>query len=449
MRGPTRPPPPENTIAAVTRSQDVDRLRHLLTLPPVDAQGRYLSWDEVRRRTPPGGLSAEEWWAGMRTSRRAASIVLPLLDKAGNAFEVCEPEPVRRLLHWLDLRAGGSIGAPSLVTTEENRKRYLISSLIEEAFSSSVLEGAATTRRAAKEMIREGRKPRSRDETMVLNNYRAMDFVRRLRGDDLSVPAILELHEIVTRDTLDNPAKAGRLRDDEDDVRIVDDRDGTVLHVPPAASELRDRLERLCDFANADAGSTPFLHPIVRAVQIHFMIGYDHPFVDGNGRTARALFYWSMARSGYWLAEYLSISRVIKKHPTRYGMAYLNAETDGGDTTYFVIDQLDVIAEALADLYAYLDEKSRESQGIDALLQRSEYRDSFNHRQARLLQYGVTHPGARFTIKEHAAYHGVSYLTARSDLDALAAAGLLDKRRVGRTNVFTAPVDLADRFAEV
>ncbi|MEQ8964469.1 MAG: Fic family protein [Azospirillaceae bacterium] len=421
-------------------------MTRLLSLPPVDTRGRYLSWDEARRRRPPDGLTAEEWWAGMRMSRRAASIALPLFDKSGSPFAVCEPEPVRRLLHWLDLRAGGSIGAPSLVTTEETRKRYLISSLIEEAFSSSVLEGAATTRRAAKEMIREGRKPRSRDEIMVLNNYHAMEFVRGLRDDPLSVPAILRLHEIVTRDTLDDPAKAGRLRHDDDDVKIVDDRDGTVLHVPPASEELEERLDALCIFANAEADSAPFIHPIVRAILIHFMIGYDHPFVDGNGRMARALFYWSMARSGYWLAEYLSISRVIKKHPARYGTAYLNTETDGGDTTYFVINQLDVVAEALSGLYAYLEEKSRESQDIEALLQRSEYRDSFNHRQARLLHFGVTHPGAQVTIKEHAAYHGVSYLTARSDLDALAAAGLLEKRRLGRTNIFRAPTDLADRI---
>lgn len=43
------------------------------------------------------------------------------------------------------------------------------------------------------------------------------------------------------------------------------------------------------------------------------MIAYMHPFVDGNGRTARALFYWYMLKSGYWLTEYLSISRVIAK----------------------------------------------------------------------------------------------------------------------------------------
>ena len=96
-------------------------------------------------------------------------------------------------------------------------------------------------------------------------------------------------------------------------------------------------LTRCCqvaglDFANSSAES-PFVHPVVRAILIHFMIGYDHPFVDGNGRTARALFYWSMLRSGFWMTEYFSISSILRKAPSQYVRSYLHTESDDGDTT--------------------------------------------------------------------------------------------------------------------
>jgi Fic family protein len=93
------------------------------------------------------------------------------------------------------------------------------------------------------------------------------------------------------------------------------------------------------------------VHPVVRAILIHFMLGYDHPFYDGNGRTARALFYWSLARSGYWLMEYVSISRLLRQAPAQYARAYRHTETDDNDTTYFIVHQLEVIQQAIAALH--------------------------------------------------------------------------------------------------
>src|SRR3546814_10435189 len=84
-------------------------------------------------------------------------------------------------------------------------------------------------------------------------------------------------------------------------------------------------------------------------IAVHFQIGYDHPFCDGNGRTARALFYWSMLSSGYWLTEYISISSILKKAPAQYVRAYLHAESDGTDMSYFVAHQLDVIIAARSE----------------------------------------------------------------------------------------------------
>ena len=78
-------------------------------------------------------------------------------------------------------------------------------------------------------------------------------------------------------------------------------------------------MRLLCDFANEDEDGEPFIHPVVRAILLHFWLAYDHPFEDGNGRTARILFFWLMQQRGYWLIEYLPISPIIRKAPAKYG----------------------------------------------------------------------------------------------------------------------------------
>jgi len=267
-----------------------------------------------------------------------------------------------------------------------------------------------------------------------------------MREERLTPEHVLELHRMLTEDTLDDHEDAGRYRRD-DDIHVVDVRDNTALHIPPTHSELPERMQRLCDFANADEMSLPFVHPVLRAILLHFMIGYDHPFADGNGRTARALFYWSMAKSGYWLMEYTSISHILRKAPAQYVRAYLHTETDNNDTTYFLLHQLQTIRQAIAALHEYVDKKSREQKETERLLASSPaLRGRFNHRQAALLNHALRNAGESYRVDGHQRSHAVVYQTARNDLLQLEALGLLEKTRQGNAFVFYAPADLRGRL---
>lgn len=409
--------------------------------------GKYLHWDELRRRPAPEALTHEEWWAAVSLSRVSLFQALPLLDKRGVPFVFATPSPVAIDLHHIDRDAAGYIRAAAGVPLHEDSQRYLISSLIEEAITSSQLEGASTTRRVAAAMLRSGRRPKDLSERMIFNNHQAMEHLRALRDVELTPGHVLELHRILTEDTLTNAEDAGRYRRD-DDVQVVDARDGTPLHVPPAHAELPERMQRLCDFANAGERAEPFVHPVLRAILLHFMIGYDHPFADGNGRTARALFYWSMAKSGYWLMEYTSISHILRKAPARYMRAYLYTETDKNDTTYFLLHQLQTIRQAIAALHAYVERKSREQKETERLLAASpNLRGRFNHRQVALLNHALRNVGEAYRVDAHQRSHGVVYQTARRDLLELEALGLLEKTRQGNAFLFFAPPDLRDRLA--
>ena len=219
----------------------------------------------------------------------------------------------------------------------------------------------------------------------------------------------------------------GRLQTlDDERVNVVSNFTQEVVHQPPPADQLEKRLEDLCKFANAE-GETEFLHPVIRAIVIHLWLAYDHPFEDGNGRTARALFYWCMLNSGYWLFEFISISNILRKAPGQYARAYLYTETDSNDATYFLVHQLQVIHQASEALEKYLEKKSREIRRAEKMLQGF---SGINHRQLALLSHALRNPNADFTINSHKISHRVAYATARNDLLNLVKIGLLNQRTI-------------------
>jgi Fic family protein len=411
------------------------------------AGGRYLHWDKLRRMDPPDGLNAEQWWLRIKWARNGELRPIPLKDPEGEPFGYGLLDANLRQLHYIDQRCSGEVAMDEVVTSERRAgRRFLVNSLMEEAIRSSQLEGATTSRREAKEMLRSGREPRDRSERMIANNYRALQFMREEMGETLTPASILELHRVVTEGTLDNPEAAGRLqRPGEKRVAVFDRDDGEPIHRPPPAEQLPERIRLLCDFANEGDGSGRFVHPVIRAILLHFWLAYDHPFEDGNGRTARILFFWLMRARGYWLAEYLPISRFIRKAPAKYARAFVEAETDEGDATYFLIHQLDVIEKAIDDLHLYLQRKTAEVRDVEKLLQDTVY---LNGRQLALLTDAVRNPESSYSFDSHAKSHRVSHETARSDLRGLQQGGLLVKRRAGRQHRFEPAPNLPERLKE-
>ena len=443
--------PPDSAALMQGIAADPARLNQILAHAAGSTGDRYLHWDELRWRPAPQGLTHEEWWAAEKLQRHASAREIPLRDEAGVAFRYSFPASIQELLHRIDLHAGGRVGMPQQITSPETRDQYYVASLVEEAITSSQLEGASTTRRVAKEMIRSGRAPTDRSERMIYNNYVTMQALHRRQDEPLSPRLLFEIHHEVTRGTLDDDSAVGRLRGAHEAIQVVDRSDGTVLHTPPPAAELDARVDAMCAFANAGGGDGAgrgrqrFLHPVLRSIILHFWLAYEHPFVDGNGRTARALFYWSMLRHGYWLVEFLTISHVIRRAPARYVRAFLHTETDDNDLTYFIRYHLQVLDRALQALHEYVARKSAQQQHLEAAVRGLA---DLNHRQRALLGHALRHPHYRYTIAGHRTSHGVVYQTARTDLLDLTAAGLLEARKISNRWHFSPVSDLERRLRD-
>lgn len=403
----------------------------------------YPHWEEIRHKEGPAGLSSEEWWLGIKFARAPLLRDLPLRAVDGSPFRYALPDPAFELLHWIDQHAAGELAVAEAMPDQGQRRRYMVTSLMEEAITSSQLEGASTTRHEAKAMIRTGRRPRDRDEQMILNNYRAMTELGSLQKEPLSIEVVNRLHRILTEGTLDDPSAAGRPQRPGDERVKVFDPEGRVAHHPPAADELEARMGAMCEFANSDDG--PFIHPVVRGILLHLWLAYDHPYEDGNGRTARALFYREMLRSGYWLFEYVSISRLLVRAPAQYAKAFLFTESDEFDATYFILHQLGIARRAVEEFHAYIDRKVSETRRLINQLRDTD----LNNRQIALLTNAIRHADAVYSVTSHSTSHRVTRQSARTDLQGLAEEGLLDQRRVGKAIHFFPARDLGGRVAEL
>ena len=140
-----------------------------------------------------------------------------------------------------------------------------------------------------------------------------------------------------------------------------------------------------------------------------------------------------MLKKGYWLTEYLSISRVIYKSKSQYEKAFLYTEHDDFDLGYFIQYNLKVLKQAFEGLQIYLERKSQEN---NALL---EYRiPGLNERQIQIVKICAEKPNSMFTSKDLETRFNVSVKTIRSDLEGLVSVGLmetvpLNKRLTGYT----------------
>lgn len=420
----------------------------------VDEKGRYAHWDKLQYRAFPEGVGSPlEYWHRIKAARNVAKKNVVFKDKNDMPFHYVEFDRLNELKDWVLEHAAGALNAPEQVKNNSTKSTYLISSIIEESISSSKMEGASTTRRVAKEMLRSGRRPKDVSEQMIFNNYHAMMFIRNILKDrdiPLTPQIIFKLHEIVTEGTLagDDEGKYGVLRGEDDDIVVCDPKSDEILHIPPRPSSLPDRLQLICDFVNgATDEEGTYMPPVIRAIITHFMVGYDHPFVEGNGRTARALFYWVMIKNNYWLMEYVSISAVIKRAQSEYLLAYLHTESDQNDLTYFIIQQLEVIKTAVIDFHAHVVGQVQKDNDILEMFRNSKVRKELNLRQIALIRNALKNAGNSYSVKSHQNSHVCSKEAARKDLIKLSDDfGLLNKFKDGRSLVFVAPNDLVERI---
>lgn len=376
-------------------------------------------WDSVKYKKCPKDCTPQQLWTFVKAARLRNFITI--WDKYGVSLSLTNS--MQKICHQFDMYLSGSKGNNSPIDAN-NKEQYLISSLMEEAIYSSQMEGAATTRKVAKEMLRKKMTPRDKSQQMIHNNYQTIQYIVEHKDEALSEELLLQIHRLMTNKTMQNPEDAGRFRTN-DNVVVENGITHETVHTPPSYKEIPQFITDLCVFFN-DENPRQFIHPIIRGIVIHFMISFVHPFADGNGRTARAMFFWYMLRQGYWLTEYLSISRIIAKSKKAYEKAFLYTEADGMDIGYFVAYNLRVLEQSFQQLQDYIKRKQEEKKAASLFLRMG----NFNERQAQIIKLFADDPNALVTIKDLEVRFGVSPTTAKTDI-----IGLLEKNIVSEISL--------------
>lgn len=407
----------------------------------------YLHWEKIKHWPAPDGVEPIEVWATIKLIRnkvlhRRETVVK---DEKGKPFSWISYLPgLEEFLHQIDMKLGGNLFVAGNQVGDEMKHRLLSRGVMEEAIASSQLEGAHTSRKAAKQMILEGKKPKNRDEQMIVNNYQAMLLIENeLKDKRIDEEIFLDLHRVFTAKTLEE-ADVGRFRRNEDDVIVGDTKmKNEIYHIPPKEEFVKEEIKRLIAFANGDIEDVGFVHPVIKAIILHFWIGYLHPFVDGNGRMARALFYWSLLREKYWAFSFLPISKVLKESPAQYSNAFIYSEQDDNDLTYFIDFNIRKITQAMLEFEAYAQRKWKENTKM-AKIAREKY--ELNNRQIQLLRYYFKNKDATTSATTHMRIYETSRITAMKDLRELLEQGFVTSKKVGRVVYYFATDKVSTLF---
>ena len=344
----------------------------------------YLYWDKVKYLAPKG-VRPEDLWAAVKIIRNSNMKRVQLKDLT---FSFMITEQMQKTLHEFDMNLGGNLGTLNIVP-EKDHTFYLVSSIMEEAIASSQMEGATTTRKVAKDMLRKGRKPSNKSQQMIFNNYQTIDYIINNKDKDFTLENLLEVHKRISSQTMNDVEDEGAFRK-SDDIYVMNEITGEVAHIPPSHRELNSLLKNMCDFANNETQE-----------------GFIHP-------------------QGYWLMQYLSISRIIYKSKPAYEKSFLYTENDELDLTYFIQYNLKAMNDAFKELKMYLQRKINDAESMHILYNVKDV----NERQAKILKILKDLPMSIFTATEISTRFGVDIKTARKDLQCLVDLGFMETRKM-------------------
>lgn len=389
------------------------------------SEEKYYYWDDLKYKKDLPFESQLENWTLLKTYRTSK---YEKIKFGSYTFNYYISEFISKNLHDFDLQLMGELQQNPIMPADS--LTFLKNSLLEEAVASSQVEGAATTTEIARDMLKSGRNPRNESEQMIFNNLRAIDFISEFVDTNIDFKLIIELHQIMTAHT-EAEKYSGDFRDG--DVYVTDHIDGEIAHIPPDWKEVKPLMGALCAFINDE---DKFLHPIIKASIIHFMIGYIHPFKDGNGRTARALFYWYLLKKGYNLVRNISISRVILESRTQYDKAFLKTEYDENDLNYFISYSIKNIRIAFEKLIQYRDKKLEERKKAN-LIAYELLSKGLNKRQADLIGYLYLKDQNIVILQTYAEKHQIVRQTASKDIHELIKIGLLTEDKSSKPFKYT------------
>jgi Fic family protein len=379
---------------------------------------KYLPRREIIHRLPVT-MPISKIWPELTQARRAKSKDLPLFDSTGKPFWFVLTDDIISQANEIV-----KLAQQEIVFSSPEFEKLHYEAVIDEAVYSSIIEGAFTTKQDAKEFIENIREPKNKSEQMVKNNYDALTYVLENIDSPITQKTIFEIFRLVTKNTLEYAVPFDRYRNENVMVRK---QNGEIVHTAPDYKQVPEMMDLLIHFIGNDD-----MAPVLKACIVHFYFVYVHPFVDGNGRTARALSYMLLLQSGYDFFRYFSISSIIADERTKYYNAIKDVEDDAGDMTYFINYYTGMLSRAIH----LISERVLRKASIESIIQKIEESDLNNKRLPEGAEWILTSAKKSVSVEAWKKKFNVSTETARQDLLKLAELDVVEKRMDGKKLLF-------------
>jgi len=171
---------------------------------------------------------------------------------------------------------------------------------------------------------------RDRDIQEVINYRKAMDFLEEIRakGEGVTEDLIKKLHNITVNKILP-VEKCGEYRKTQ--VVIKNNQTGQISFRPPEASMVSAQIKDLLAFIISPESQD--IHPVLKSGIVHYELVRIHPFLDGNGRVARALSTLILFLDGYDIRKFFSLEEYFDSNAAEYYQALQSVEKEAGDLT--------------------------------------------------------------------------------------------------------------------
>lgn len=390
----------------------------------------YRTLDEIQYRLKDTDLTHTDWEELQKNfiKYRKTSCVPFFLESIQKKFWFFPADCIAKKAEQLEKR--GIQLHQKIIQNANFKEEFFLDSMVEEAITSAIYEGANSTRAKAQELIATEQLPKNKDEWMLINNYHAMQLIKKNRNKSLSVDLIKEVHEIVTRNTLevDDANFSGRFRNDAVYVR-------SSLNEVKHEGVKHDLVESsLNEAIQITTNNQRYFPAVIKGILLHYFIAYVHPFFDGNGRTARAVFYFKAMKNNLSFVELLSVSAYLKNHGKQYEKSFEKVVQNDFDITYFIDFNLDALLEAVEAV------EKKVNYLLSLTMLREELKISEN--QVGLLQRLALNRFRKITIEQYAARIDKSREIARQELKQLSKLKLLVEKKDGKK--FTYQIDKAE-----
>ena len=312
------------------------------------------------------------------------------------------------------------LNAPLVPKWEVSLRR---DALLQSAHSSTAIEGNPLSLDEVTKLA-EGREimVKRKDKQEVLNYIEALEKIPDFAKLTPFVKQnILDIHKIVTKETLENPKDEGVFRDRQ--VVVGNKRTGEIIFNPPPTNQVPKLIDNFLDWFNSE--QTKEIDPVIEAGIVHYEIVRIHPFVDGNGRTARVLATMTLYKRGFDAKRFFALDDYYDHDRPNYYSVLRNVDQKSLDLT----DWLEYFTEGVAvSLKVVKDKIIGLSKDIKFLKERGQI--ALTKRQIAIVEYIIEK--GRITNKELRGILNISPQAAHKEINKLVKLNVIKPKGKGR-----------------